>query len=300
MLTNKDIKPVESKMAQFGLDPQTVKKEAAFALAVINSSEALKKCSQESVLRSIVNAANIGLSLNPEAQECALIARRGECTLMPMYQGLANLAYKSGNVSSISTVEVRENDKYEFTPAEPTPVKHSFGFGERGKPVGYYTLIRYSDGSYQLETMSLEEVIKIRDKSDGYNYAKSKGREKNHPWFMWFSEMARKACLKRALKYVNTANVEQLQKAVSIDNSDYGAPQWKKDKALYLLQTTTYDDEQKASIEQGLKFLSSGDADELLAKLEMNQLPNHPGYNDRTGKKQIGKQVEAQVQNAKA
>lgn len=75
---------------------------------------------------------------------------------------------------------------------------------------------------------------------------------------------------------------------------------WQKARIEYLLPTSTYNDEERAEVERHLDDMSRGEANGCIQYLEMNQLPNHPGYNDRVGQKQRGRQVAAQVENPKA
>lgn len=301
-LSRKTLKPVEKKMVGLGLGQKQIEKEVSFALLRINQSKNLRQCTANSVMSSVIYAANLGFTLNPEAQECALIARKNrngqyECTLMPMYQGIANLAFKSGNISQLITQEVREKDNFSLTPNNVSdPVSHSYGFGDRGKPIGYYTLIVFENGSKQVESMDIETVLKIRDMSDGWLYAKKYGKEKNHPWFKWFGEMARKACLKRALKYVNkNQSTEKLLAAIELDNNEYKIQNWQIHKIEDLLRTSTFDDEYKARIEGDLHDLSAVEARKTIESLELHQIPDHPGYNDRVNQTQLDKQIASSV-----
>lgn len=277
---------------QFGIKPENIQKEIAFALNIVNQNSKLKSCSQDSILSSIIQAANLGLTLNPESGECALIPRGGRCTLMPMYQGIANIAYRNGNIVQLITKPVHKNDNFEIRETDiENPVTHTRGFGDRGEIVGFYTIIVFRDGRKQGETMSMEDVQKVREMSSSANRG---------PWVQWFSEMGRKACLKRALKYVNTNRDETLTRVIDLDNDEYRATDGQKRKIEILLTTSTLDDEQKFLIEDSLENMGVVEAGKKIQELEMNQLPNHPGWNDRTGKKQIGEQVMEQVQNQKA
>ena len=48
--------------------------------------------------------------------------------------------------------------------------------------------------------MNMEELHKIRESSNGYRSAASKGY--SHPWMTWVSEMARKSAVKRMCKMI--------------------------------------------------------------------------------------------------
>lgn len=75
---------------------------------------------------------------------------------------------------------------------------------------------------------------------------------------------------------------------------------WQLNKIAQLLSTSSYDDEERAHFEVSCQDMSKDEAFDLIKRLEANQLPNHPGYQDRIGKKQIAQQVKAQVENPNA
>jgi len=304
---SKDFQVVETKLSAFGIPAEVIKKETAFALQTINNNSKLLQCSKQSILSAIVQAANIGLSLNPAKQECALIPRRTQtgfvCNPMPQYQGLANLACKKGNITQIDTVIVHGKDDIVFNRHDnKEPVKHSHGFSDRGEIVGCYTLFTYKNGDKQVEPMEIEEAFKIREMSDGYQYAKKYGKEKEHPWVIWFSEMFRKACLKRGLKHANTSGAdEKLWEAIRIDNADYKPSVNKVGFVERLIDSSTFDDEYKASLENELAFCNDQRANEMIEELQTHQLPAHPGWNEKDGrKKTIGEHVKNQLDNENA
>lgn len=79
-----------------------------------------------------------------------------------------------------------------------------------------------------------------------------------------------------------------------------GAEEWQIRQIEKMLQTTSLNDEDKHQIEEGLDSYTYAEAGDILSRLRVNQLANHPGYQDRVGKKQIGEQVAAQVENPNA
>jgi len=301
MLKASDFKDIAPRVKSWGIPKSKIDREVSFALGIINKSARLLECDLGSIKRSIAQALNIGLSLNPEAQECALIPKRGACTLMPMYQGLAALAFRHSNITQIIPGVVYENDNYEFTPTDvDNPVSHTYSFGNRGKPVGFYVQFVYESGGKEVHTLSVQEALEIRDMSDGWSYAVKRGTQKEHPWYKWFNEMGKKSCFKRAYKYANKSNNDKLAAAIELDNDDFKIQDWQRKRIEYLLPTSTYDDEQKAAFEDSLFTASFNEANNYIGQLEAHQLPNHPGYNDRVNKSTIGKQVAESVKNPKS
>lgn len=193
---------------------ETFYKEVSFAIQAARKSQALQKCDQMSILESVMNLANMGLTLNPTMQHAALIPRAGTCTLMPMFQGLTHIACKGGAISKIIAHIVYEKDQFSYELARGE-VNHQQNKLEGTGPIkGVYAQVTYKDGTKQLEVMNIEEVHKIRAKSVAYQSNKNSG-----PWVEWEDEMFRKTALKRLLKQVNKTGVpDVLQQAVALEN----------------------------------------------------------------------------------
>jgi phage RecT family recombinase len=308
-LTSKALSPVKDRMKSLGMMPEQIEREASFALQIINRDNQLQQCSPNSILEAILNVANIGLTLNPAANECCIIARwnsKAQCkeaVLEPMYQGLIRLAMKEGVIRQMNTQLVHEQDEIIVDAADNVrPVIHKINpLKDRGPMIGVYSISTDLDGYRQVELMNMAQIIEIRNGSDGYMAFKT-GKIKSHPWDSNFGEMARKTVIKRLFKYLNRKGDEsKLDKAIDLSNQNHGlVEQWQIAKVGRLLETSAYDDEEKAVFEREIEHMGKDDAFALIERLEANQLPNHPGYQDRVGKKQIGKQVADQVGNDKA
>jgi len=308
-LTSKALTPVKDRMKALGMLSEQIEKEASFALQIINRDTQLQKCSPNSILEAIINVANIGLTLNPAANECCIIARWNskanglQAVLEPMYQGLSRLAMREGVVKQLNTQIVYEKDEITVDAADNVrPVIHKVNpLADRGKMIGVYCISTDLDGYRQVELMNMIQIEDVRDTSDGYK-AFAAGKIKSHPWDSNFGEMARKTVIKRLFKYLNRKGDEsKLTNAIELSNNNHGlAEQWQVNKVGRLLETSAYDDEEKAVFEREIEHMGKDDAFALIERLEANQLPNHPGYQDRVGKKQIGKQVADQVGNDKA
>src|ERR1043166_7788210 len=82
---------------QSGLDEAAFAREISFAIQLSIKNPYLKECDQTSVLRAIMNVAQIGLTLNPVSKYAFLVPRYNsqarvlECVLEPSYIGLAKL-----------------------------------------------------------------------------------------------------------------------------------------------------------------------------------------------------------------
>lgn len=287
---------VSKKMQDLGLSKELVKKELSFAMQIINSNAYLLRCTPNSIMASVLNVANMGLTLNPSAKEAYLIPRynstvRGfECTLTPSYIGLKNLIIKSGGVTKILANIAHKNDAFAIDLADDVkPVSHApYLQGDRGEVIGAYGIATMSDGTKQVEWVDIESLHNVRSRSDSYvkSIEKKARGEKGKPstWETDFGEMARKTVIRRMYKYLPEGDKkEQVAAAIEADNRDYSAQFWQISKIEMLLRTANIDAEQAQKIERSMSEFSFYRAKECIAWLEENQIPNTPEYNGGSG-----------------
>lgn len=171
----------------------TYQREAMYALQSVAGSKYLQECSHDSLRNAVINIASVGLSLNPAMKLAYLVPRDGKACLDISYIGLIKIATDSGSVAAVKAEIVRANDNFEYTGPFAMPA-HKFNpfdrTEDRGEVIGAYAIARLANGMTQIETLSLEEIRKIRDKS----------KAKSGPWFDWFEEMVKKSVIKRASK----------------------------------------------------------------------------------------------------
>jgi len=202
--------------------------EVAFAVQILKNNPFLQRMSVESVLQSVLNVSQTGLSLNPVLNYAYLVPHKGKCVLYPGYQGLVKLATDTGSVTSIEVNLIYEGDEIELDLSSDKKVsKHVpylFTGKDKGKIIGGYSLANLPDGSKHVELMSAKDIEDIREYSESYKGDKNKGTTYS-PWNTSESEMYRKTVLKRHFKYLPKSDKnEQLTKAIELDNKDYDFP----------------------------------------------------------------------------
>ena len=116
-----------------------------------------------------------------------------ECQFQLGYKGLLDLAYRSGEISSVQAQIVYENDDFSYSYGLEPTLKHIPARSDRGNAVYVYGVWRTKDGGYCFEVMSMDEC---RAHARRYSKTYSDG-----PWQTNFEEMAKKTVLKRILKY---------------------------------------------------------------------------------------------------
>lgn len=159
------------------------------ALTALRRTPKLMQCSPESVCKCMLDLSAAGLE--PDGRRAHLIPYGTECTVIFDYKGLAELAMRSGLVSSIHADLVCDKDFFE---ADTGRITHKVNYREpRGDAYAAYCLIRFKDGSEKAEVMTRDEIESVRARSRA---------GKSGPWVSDWGEMAKKTAARRAFKWV--------------------------------------------------------------------------------------------------
>lgn len=175
----------------------------------------------QSLLASCTKAAADGLIL--DGREAALVVDyNGDVQYRPMMRGLLKLAYNSGMMKSISVQIVCENDEFEYVLGDDERITHKIDFKRpRGEPYAVYAVAHMNDGAVMREVMTVEQINKIRDRSDAYRAFKA-GKIKSTPWSTDWEEMARKTVFRRLSKYLpSSSERDTFHQAVERIDDDY-------------------------------------------------------------------------------
>lgn len=197
-------------------------REAEFAIQVITSSEYATKIAvqnRQSVVNAITNIAAIGISLNPAKKQAYLVPRDGKICLDISYIGLMDLAMATGAIRWAQAELVYTADSFALNGFDKPPT-HSYNpfAKDRGEAVGVYVVVKTADGDYLTETMSVDDVNAIRDRSSAWKAWISK--KSSCPWVTDPGEMMKKTVVKRGYKY--WPKTERLEQAIHHLNTDGG------------------------------------------------------------------------------
>lgn len=181
-------------------------------MVAVNRTPQLLRCTQESVMESLMRAGELGLDVSGTLGEAYLVPFGNQCTLIPGYRGLAKLARQSGDVKRIEANAVYENDDFDFVEGTEARLTLRRNLGDdRGELVGFYALAEFKDGGIQADFMTAADVEKVRQKA----------QSKNSPaWKEHFDEMGRKTVFRRLAKWLPLSG-EKWDKIVELDNADY-------------------------------------------------------------------------------
>jgi recombination protein RecT len=186
------------------------------AITAVQQTPKLLECDRTSLYSAIMRAAQLGLEPDGILGQAYLIPYAGKVQLIVGYKGLIDLSRRSGDVSSIITKEVYENDDFRIAWHEAMPFSHTQdpGLADRGNVIGYWALARFKDGSFHWDYMTKQEVLKIRDCSSGWKQAVKYNKTAEHPWILHETEMGKKTVLRRIAKYLPMS----VQRAVETEN----------------------------------------------------------------------------------
>jgi len=191
-------------------------REKYFALQICEKNTMLQNTNMlPSLAHAVRNVALCGITLNPAMKLAYLVPRDGKVCLDISYMGLIKIATDSGSVLKVNCQLVHENDFFEVEHGTVERVTHKPDpFKERGKVIGVYCVAHLKEGGDMIETMSIDDVFKIRGRSKAWVKGGS------GPWATDEGEMIRKTCVKRASKY--WPKTERLSEAVSVLNEHEG------------------------------------------------------------------------------
>jgi recombination protein RecT len=194
---------------------------ARIALTCFRMTPKLAQCTPQSVFACVIQASQLGLRPGMMG-ECFLIPYEDKkkkqtiCTLQLGYQGMLELARRSGLVLSIGAYVVHEKDQYAVRFGTQPGIEHiPYLEDDPGKPKLVYAVAELRDGGRHAEVMSIREVNSHRDRSQNYRSAKQYGYA--NPWDTDYEEMARKTVIRRICKYLPKSN--ELALGMTLDDA---------------------------------------------------------------------------------
>lgn len=189
--------------------PEHLKSERfqRIALTAVTRTPKLAECTQESVLKCLLDLAGNGLM--PDGRNAHLIPYGKECTLILDYKGLIELVLRSGDYVKIRAELVCENDEFEYSIGEVT--KHNIDFKrERGEPYAVYAFVQTKDGVRDFEVLHKDHVEKVRSASKA---------GKSGPWKDWEHEMWKKTAIRALCKRLKLS--PEINQAISLDDDQF-------------------------------------------------------------------------------
>lgn len=216
------------------------------AINAVKKTPALMYCDPQSVLGAFMTSAALGLEPNTVLQQAFLIPykksrKQGnewvdvyECNFQIGARGFITLAHRSPQVATIQSEAIHEHDLFEHMQGSETFLKYQKRLKERGDLIGAFCFTKMTDGNELATVLPLDEVHKIRSKSETFNALKkaldqaiNEGNARNvekaqkkfdeTPWVMWEDDMAAKSATKKHAKQLPISPGDALTVAAQID-----------------------------------------------------------------------------------
>lgn len=186
------------------------------ALTCLRTIKNLAKSEAPSVLGALMTCAQLGLrpgvlgqawpvpfwdkSAGPINERTKKPRGAYRAQLVIGYQGFVELAHRSGRVASLIARTVYSGDVFEVDYGLSDNLVHKPNLtGDRGQPIAYYAVVKFTNGGHAFYVMSHREMLVYRDE-----HASTKTREGVvfGPWVDHFEAMALKTCIRQLAKWM--------------------------------------------------------------------------------------------------
>lgn len=186
-----------------------VERVGRIAITEIRKTPALGKCTPISLFAAILSSAQMGLEIG--MGRCYLVPYKEECTLIPGWKGLVELANRTGR-SACWTGAVFEGDQFAYGMGDSPFIKHvPMGEDSPEKLTHVYAVGRVKGSEWPvIEVWPIGKVWKHRDR---YNKQGTK-----HYSFREQEMYARKIPLLQVLKYLPSS--PELEAAMMLASND--------------------------------------------------------------------------------
>lgn len=229
------IKQMENEIKKALPSVLTPERFTRIVLSALSTNPKLGECTPQSFLGAMMTAAQLGMEPNtPLGQAYLLPYWNGrnncyECQFQLGYKGLLDLAYRSGDISSIQAQIVYENDEFSYAYGLEPELKHIPAKADRGDPTHVYAVFRTKLDGFGYEVASIEDI-----RAHAQRYSKSYN---SGPWQTSPEEMAKKTILRRVLKYapLKSEFVRKLAQDETIKNGI--------DADMYMVEPTYIDED---------------------------------------------------------
>jgi len=190
------------------LGDQAEKAAARFAkmtYTAVCQSTAMQKCTSESITKAASISASLNLDIDPRGL-AYLVPFGKEATLIIGYQGLMELAYRSGKVKSFTANVIYESEKDKVQVIRENgriTVQHPYSWDKpTGKIIGCYTSVEIDGYGTHQHLLRIDEI----------EYFRSKSACPNSPaWKDNYEAMCKKTVIRQHSKWLPKSITKDLQ-----------------------------------------------------------------------------------------
>lgn len=200
-------------LPKIGITPERM---LQVAFNAFNTTPKLLECTPQSLFKSLVQCASLGLEPNTPLGQAYLLPFKNNKTnstdvqLIIGYKGFLSLSRRSGELRSMSSHVVYKGDQFEYKLGTDEKIDHvPCGETDDNKITHAYAVANFKDGGYAFEVMTISQIksIQKRSKSSGVG-----------PWVTDFAQMCRKTVIRRLMNYLPLSI--EIQRAVAVDSQN--------------------------------------------------------------------------------
>lgn len=190
------------------------------ALTEVRKNPDLEKCTVPSFMGALLTAAQLGLRPGYNG-EGWLIPRWNknlgslEAQFQPGYRGLAQLAYRSGEVVDITAEPVYAADHFRYTLGSSPHIEHVPDMEAEHRDAdirAFYAVIRLKSGGHIMKVLRRADADEVRDRFGPHN----RQGQTVGPWATDYAAMGCKTAVLRALKFAPLES-ERLNAAIKAE-----------------------------------------------------------------------------------
>ena len=217
------------------------------AINAVHKTPKLAECEPQTVLGAVMTTAALGLEPNTVQQQAFLIPygrnvkvggewrKIMECQFQIGARGFVTLAYRSPRVLSLTAGAIHAGDDFDHCEGSGAFLRYKKALLDRGELIGAFSYVKLRDGAETACVLPLEEVLKIRSRSETFRALSQKFEDaerggnakdlayarqqlEDTPWVMWADDMFAKSAIKKHAKQLPVAAGESLASAADIDD----------------------------------------------------------------------------------
>lgn len=166
---------------------------------LVYASEALRKCSPQTVIAAAIQAAALDLPIDPNLGFAYIIPYKGEARFQAGWKTYVQLAHRTGQYRNIHVAEVLTGMVKSIHPFTGLP---TFGEPTDDKVVGYMAYFQLTNGFEKYLYMTCDQL-----QAHGKQYSKTYSRD-DSKWKTDFPAMARKTVIKQLLSKWGPLSIE--------------------------------------------------------------------------------------------
>lgn len=190
------------------------------ATTALNNNRDLAACTPTSFIGCVLSAAQLGLEVNTPLGQAYLIPRNNkgvkECTLQIGYQGMMDLARRSGEVASIYAEAVYQGDEFEYELGLDRKLRHrpSEDIDRESRTMTHvYAVAKLKSGEALFVVLTRAMVEKYKKRGAG-----------GPAWGTDFEAMAKKTAIRRLFTWIPKS--AEVASAIALDEApELGRPQ---------------------------------------------------------------------------